>query len=89
MEKKENEAKLFTTLLVKEIKTQYFNLYIVCFAVCFLKVRENKSKLFYCSVVHRKTNTVHWVSSSIFLCSSSCFGTYVTSSGSVFVLVSM
>jgi hypothetical protein len=41
-------------------------------------------------IVHRKTNTVHWVSSSIYFdAAPTCSGTYVPSSGSVFVLVSM
>jgi hypothetical protein len=37
-----------------------------------------------------KTNTVHWVSSTYVYCyaAPTCFGTYVPSTGSVFVLVS-
>jgi hypothetical protein len=41
-------------------------------------------------VLRIKTNTVHWVTSIYVYCyaAPTCFGTYVPSSGSVFVLVS-
>jgi hypothetical protein len=42
------------------------------------------------SMIRIKTNTVHWVMSIYVYCyaAPTCFGTYVPSSGSIFVLVS-
>jgi hypothetical protein len=44
----------------------------------------------FCKDLRVKTNTVHWVTSIYVYCyaAATCFGPYVPSSGSVFVLVS-